>query len=117
MNASDITNARQHTALQCSLPLTSTLTSTLRTISSISGGSTRTATQYVSTLQTPCGAFLSYETLQGSKPPCPVPAPFAAQSTTLSAYREIYSTMSTPSTVSKATTTVQLAPLAAPICQ
>ena len=115
MNASDRTIARQNTTLQCSLPLVSTLTSTLRTISSISGGSTRTEMQYRSTIQVPCGTFLSYETLD-AMPSCPALAPFATQPTTLSAYREIYSTMTSPSTVSQATTTVQLAPLAMPIC-
>ena len=108
MNASDQTAARQQQTLLCSMPLTSTLCVSTRTNSSIQGGSTRVVSSVTSTLKVACGTSFTYETLAAV--PAPQAGPPQPASTMISAYREVYSSMTSPSTVQAVSTIVQLAP-------
>jgi hypothetical protein len=120
MNASDIVNHKQQIARSCAYGtvFSSTITSTITPISSIAGGST----SYASTLHTcysyACQPYSSYElrsdiqqglvdrgitlsSLTEWKPDTP---------TTLYAYRTLYSTLSTVSSISVTSTLVQTGP-------
>ena len=117
MNASDIVNNKQQIARSCAYALSSTITSTIHPISSIAG-----STSYASTLLTcysnACQFYSSYElrsdvqqgfvdrgiilsSLTEWKPDTP---------TTLYAYRPLYSTLSTVSSISVTSTLVQTGP-------
>lgn len=118
MNASDIVKNKQQIVRSCAYALSSTITSTINPISSIAGGST----SYASTLRTcysnACQPYCSYElrsdvqqgfvdrgiilsSLTEWKPDTPA---------TLYAYRPLYSTLSTVSSISVTSTLVQTGP-------
>ena len=114
MNASEITTNRQR--CHVGVPLASTLLTTTQTIRSTIGGPATTVTRTTSTLyMATCGLSLSYETLAAAKPVNPV-APPAPVSTLIRAYREVYSTMTSPSTTLMSSTYASLAPTTLPIC-
>ena len=118
MNASDIVKNKQQIVRSCAYGLSSTITSTINPISSIAGGSTSYASTFHTCYSYDCQPYGSYElrsdvqqgfvdrgiilsSLTEWKPDT---------STTLYAYRPLYSTLSTVSSISVTSTSVQRGP-------
>lgn len=121
MNASDIVKIKQNkaTALsyQQSFTLTSTVQSTIYEVSSIAGGSTRYGSTLNTVYNTTCTpTFTTYQTRnEVQQSPCTACSTSSMKwkntnSTIVYAYRSVYSTLSTTSTVLTASTLVQTAP-------
>ena len=121
MNASDIVKIKQNKAValsyQQSFALASTVQSTVYTVSSISGGSTRYGSTLNTVYNTTCiPTFTSYEmrneVLQSPCTACTLPSMELkhTNSTLMYAYRSVYSTLSTTSTVLTTSTFTQTAP-------
>ena len=121
MNASDIVKIKQNkaTALsyQQSFTLTSTVQSTIYEVSSIAGGSTRYGSTLNTVYNTTCTpTFTTYQTRnEVQQSPCTACDSSLMEwkntnSTIMYAYRSVYGTLSTTSTVLTASTLVQTAP-------
>ena len=115
MNASDIVTSKQNQILRTSYHPTvfhSSLYQTVYPISSIGGGSTHYGSTVHTLYDSLCApTFTTYELRNEVLPRHVTPLKWkATQSTLLYAYRTVYSTLSTPSTILTTSTSILTAP-------